>query len=128
MPESALAAPKEKRLSGRQWFESGRAAAVCYSYLTILPSHIIISWIYILNAQESVETKSSCRPVSKLGLVHKQWITNCPLSFPQKGAAPVTEGSDEEDVEDIDFDDDDFEGDSPSPIPEIPLLMNEDCS
>lgn len=24
MPESALAAPKEKRLSGRQWFESGR--------------------------------------------------------------------------------------------------------
>ncbi|KAB1218453.1 RWD domain-containing protein 1 [Morella rubra] len=55
MPESALAAPKEKRLSGRQWFESGRAAA--------------------------------------------------------KGAAPVTEGSDEEDVEDIDFDDDDFEDD-----------------
>lgn len=50
------------------------------------------------------------------------------MSFPQKGAAPVTEGSDEEDVEDIDFDDDDFEGDSPSLIPEIPLLMNEDCS
>ncbi|MED6159481.1 hypothetical protein PIB30_042679 [Stylosanthes scabra] len=25
MPESALAAPKEKKLSGRQWFESGRA-------------------------------------------------------------------------------------------------------
>ncbi|KAL4368082.1 hypothetical protein GQ457_05G025090 [Hibiscus cannabinus] len=25
MPESALTAPKEKRLSGRQWFESGRA-------------------------------------------------------------------------------------------------------
>lgn len=27
MPESALAAPKEKKLSGRQWFESGRASA-----------------------------------------------------------------------------------------------------
>ncbi|CAA6672667.1 unnamed protein product [Spirodela intermedia] len=26
MPESALVAPKEKRLTGRQWFESGRAA------------------------------------------------------------------------------------------------------
>uniref|UniRef100_A0A5B7AF91 Putative RWD domain-containing protein 1 isoform X2 n=1 Tax=Davidia involucrata TaxID=16924 RepID=A0A5B7AF91_DAVIN len=56
MPESALTAPKEKRLTGRQWFESGRAAA--------------------------------------------------------KGAAPITEGSDKEDEEDIDFDDDDdFEDD-----------------
>ncbi|XP_042048240.1 RWD domain-containing protein 1-like isoform X1 [Salvia splendens] len=27
MPDSALAAPKEKRLTGRQWFESGRASA-----------------------------------------------------------------------------------------------------
>ncbi|TXG46404.1 hypothetical protein EZV62_028094 [Acer yangbiense] len=27
MPESALAAPKEKKLTGRQWFESGRATA-----------------------------------------------------------------------------------------------------
>ncbi|KAK7844893.1 rwd domain-containing protein 1 [Quercus suber] len=27
MPESALTAPKEKRLSGRQWFESGRGSA-----------------------------------------------------------------------------------------------------
>lgn len=27
MPESALTAPKEKKLSGRQWFESGRAVA-----------------------------------------------------------------------------------------------------
>ncbi|XP_062157487.1 uncharacterized protein LOC133865033 isoform X2 [Alnus glutinosa] len=55
MPESALTAPKEKRVSGRQWFESGRASA--------------------------------------------------------KGAAPVTEGSDEEIEEDIDVDDDDFEDD-----------------
>ncbi|XVF26916.1 hypothetical protein REPUB_Repub14bG0061500 [Reevesia pubescens] len=53
MPESALTAPKEKKLTGRQWFESGRASA--------------------------------------------------------KGAAPVNEGSDLEDEEDIDFDDDDFE-------------------
>ncbi|XP_038898320.1 RWD domain-containing protein 1 isoform X1 [Benincasa hispida] len=55
MPESALTAPKEKKLTGRQWFESGRASA--------------------------------------------------------KGAAPVTEGSDEDDEEDIDFDEDDFEDD-----------------
>ncbi|XP_023547868.1 RWD domain-containing protein 1-like isoform X2 [Cucurbita pepo subsp. pepo] len=55
MPESALTAPKEKKLTGRQWFESGRAST--------------------------------------------------------KGAAPVTEGSDEEDDEDIDFDEDDFEDD-----------------
>ncbi|XP_021294637.1 RWD domain-containing protein 1 [Herrania umbratica] len=55
MPESALTAPKEKKLTGRQWFESGRATA--------------------------------------------------------KGAAPVNEGSDEEDEEDVDFDDDDFEDD-----------------
>lgn len=27
MPDSALAAPKDKRLSGRQWFESGRGAS-----------------------------------------------------------------------------------------------------
>ncbi|KAK3009323.1 hypothetical protein RJ639_014464 [Escallonia herrerae] len=27
MPEAALAAPKEKKVTGRQWFESGRAAA-----------------------------------------------------------------------------------------------------
>lgn len=55
MPESVLTATKEKKLTGRQWFESGRAAA--------------------------------------------------------KGAAPVTEGSDVEDEEEIDFDDDDFEDD-----------------
>lgn len=30
--------------------------------------------------------------------------------WPQKGAAPVTEESDEEDEDDIDFDDDDLEG------------------
>ncbi len=39
MPESALTATKEKRLSGRQWFESGRGAAVCYSDLAITPSY-----------------------------------------------------------------------------------------
>ncbi|KAL6996364.1 hypothetical protein U1Q18_006493 [Sarracenia purpurea var. burkii] len=55
MPESALSAPKEKKLTGRQWFESGRAST--------------------------------------------------------KSAAPITEGSDVEDEEDIDFDDDDFEDD-----------------
>ncbi|MBA0807594.1 hypothetical protein Gohar_023389 [Gossypium harknessii] len=27
MPESALTAPKEKKLTGRQWFENGRASA-----------------------------------------------------------------------------------------------------
>ncbi|CAI9114259.1 OLC1v1014937C1 [Oldenlandia corymbosa var. corymbosa] len=28
MPDAALAAPKDKKLTGRQWFESGRAASV----------------------------------------------------------------------------------------------------
>ena len=41
MPESALTAPKEKKLSGRQWFESGRAAAVCHFFLTLSPPHIV---------------------------------------------------------------------------------------
>lgn len=69
MPESALTAPKEKKLTGRQWFESGRAAAVCHSYLTLSPSHIvdalnlycppapfshIVDGIYILHNLESV--------------------------------------------------------------------------
>uniref|UniRef100_A0A2P2MTV3 RWD domain-containing protein 1 isoform X2 n=1 Tax=Rhizophora mucronata TaxID=61149 RepID=A0A2P2MTV3_RHIMU len=53
MPDSALTAPKERKLTGRQWFETGRV----------------------------------------------------------KGAATVTEGSEEEDEEDVDFDDDDFEDD-----------------
>lgn len=41
------------------------------------------------------------------------------MTFPilQKGAAPVTEGTDVEDEEEIDFDDEDFEGDSPSSSP-----------
>jgi hypothetical protein len=30
MPDSALTAPKEKKLTGRQYFESGRHAVVCY--------------------------------------------------------------------------------------------------
>ncbi|KAJ7963143.1 RWD domain-containing protein 1 [Quillaja saponaria] len=55
MPESALAAPKEKKLTGRQWFESGRASG--------------------------------------------------------KGAAPVTNGSDDDDGDDIDFDNDDLDDD-----------------
>ncbi|KAK9282221.1 hypothetical protein L1049_005135 [Liquidambar formosana] len=80
MPESALTAPKEKKLTGRQWFESGRASV--------------------------------------------------------RGPAPVTEGSNEEDEEDIDFDDD-FEddeellehylaekSDSSSHLPEEPTERN----
>ncbi|KAL8118707.1 hypothetical protein AgCh_016278 [Apium graveolens] len=55
MPEIALTATKEKKLTGRQWFESGRAA--------------------------------------------------------MKGAAAITEDSEEEDDDDIDFDDEDFEDD-----------------
>lgn len=30
MPESVLLAPKEKKLTGRQWFQSGRATAVTF--------------------------------------------------------------------------------------------------
>jgi hypothetical protein len=40
MPESALTAPKEKKLTGRLWYESGKA--VCYPQL-VLP---LIKWIY----------------------------------------------------------------------------------
>jgi len=40
MPESVLTAPKEKKLGGRQWFESGRAVPsfpnYSYSYLGVL--------------------------------------------------------------------------------------------
>ncbi|CAN1168637.1 RWD domain-containing protein 1 [Linum perenne] len=53
MPEFALTVTKEKKLTGRQWFESGKG----------------------------------------------------------RGAAPTTEGSDEEDEDDIDFDDEDFDDD-----------------
>lgn len=35
MPDSALSAPKEKKLSGRQWFETGRAAAVARGALPL---------------------------------------------------------------------------------------------
>lgn len=34
MPDSALNAPKEKKLTGRQWFESGRAVAAARGTLT----------------------------------------------------------------------------------------------
>uniref|UniRef100_A0A7C8YNJ0 RWD domain-containing protein n=1 Tax=Opuntia streptacantha TaxID=393608 RepID=A0A7C8YNJ0_OPUST len=34
MPDSALSAPKEKKLTGRQWFESGRAVAAARGTLT----------------------------------------------------------------------------------------------
>lgn len=34
MPDSALTAPKEKKLTGRQWFESGRAVAAARGTLT----------------------------------------------------------------------------------------------
>lgn len=31
MPDAALSVSKEKKLTGRQWFESGRASGVMYS-------------------------------------------------------------------------------------------------
>jgi hypothetical protein len=40
MPESALTAPKEKKLTGRQWFESGRHAMVSH---IVLPAFTIIT-------------------------------------------------------------------------------------
>jgi len=72
MPESALTAPKEKKLTGRQWFESGRASA--------------------------------------------------------KGAAPATEGSDDEIEEEIDIDDDDFEDDEEEDMLEHYLAEKSDSS
>lgn len=44
-----------------------------------------------------------------LGL-QRQYINTCLFLLPQRGAATAAEGSDEEDDEDIDFDDEDFEG------------------
>lgn len=43
MPESALTAPKEKKITGRQWFESGRHAAVFLkdAYLTWITFHAV---------------------------------------------------------------------------------------
>lgn len=35
MPDSALSAPKEKKLTGRQWFETGRAAAAARGALPL---------------------------------------------------------------------------------------------
>ncbi|XP_054784340.1 uncharacterized protein LOC129291151 isoform X3 [Prosopis cineraria] len=47
MPESALTAPKEKKLSGRQWFESGRASTQCI--LSIRKAQDL--WISIIAAK-----------------------------------------------------------------------------
>lgn len=43
MPESVLATPKEKKLSGRQWFESGRMVFFCpyCLYLDALNRHFL---------------------------------------------------------------------------------------
>lgn len=136
MPEAALSAPKEKRLTGRQWFESGRHAVVIYFPLILPCSHIdqfctkqkpICTIKYVLvscckhNTNENywLITLLRQKNCSIFFLTHLmadlQRINNKIGEFfspPQKGAAPATEGSDEEDVEDIDFDDDDFEGDS----------------
>lgn len=86
MPESALTAPKEKKLTGRQWFESGRAIAV--SNFFFLCAKLI-----------------GKKPKCNISFME-------PFSFfCQKGATAVAEGSEEDDEEDIDFDDD-FEGDA----------------
>lgn len=49
MPESALSAPKEKKLTGRQWFESGRASAVLKSeqFLPLVWMHEIFNMLSI---------------------------------------------------------------------------------
>lgn len=46
MPESALTAPKEKKLSGRQWFESGRASAVTFLFSS--PGCILKHWCHLI--------------------------------------------------------------------------------
>lgn len=48
MPEAALTAPKEKRLTGRQWFESGRAAAVIYTSPLFLSNMIELTFMHFL--------------------------------------------------------------------------------
>lgn len=48
MPDSALTTTKEKRLTGRQWFESGRAvaAAVVISFPTNNPLLVFVIFLY----------------------------------------------------------------------------------
>ena len=78
MPESALTAPKEKKLTGRQWFESGKA-------------------VYF-----SESTFSNQIPVVVNYL-------SCAI-FQRGTVVAADQESEEEDDEDIDFQDDDFEG------------------
>lgn len=54
MPESALTAPKDKKLTGRQWFESGRASAVIlFSFLlhTSLKHREMLQKTLVLNKE-----------------------------------------------------------------------------
>jgi hypothetical protein len=47
MPESALLASKEKKLTGRGYFESGRASAAVLFWLSILVSDYVVRfWIF----------------------------------------------------------------------------------
>jgi hypothetical protein len=90
MPDSALTAPKEKKLTGRQYFESGRHTVVLYPRQDIFSSlnliFILLHGYYLL--------------YDIFHLFHKISI--------QKGASTVAD-EEEEEEENIEFDDD-FEG------------------
>jgi hypothetical protein len=100
MPESALTAPKEKRLTGRQYFESGRHIVVlyptedvCHCLCFSLSGNILSDIPHLLLSYFIIE------------------LTLHELSY-QKGASTVAEEDDEEEEEDIEFDED-FEGKLP---------------
>ena len=82
MPESALTAPKEKKLTGRQWFESGKAVFLRIFVATTFSKQIaLLLAIYM-----------SC------------------ANFQRGTVVTADQESEEEDDEYIDFEDDDFEG------------------
>ena len=82
MPESALTAPKEKKLTGRQWFESGKAVFLRIFVATTFSKQIaLLLAIYM-----------SC------------------ANFQRGTVVTADQESEEEDDEDIDFEDEDFEG------------------
>lgn len=92
MPESALTAPKEKKLTGRQWFESGRAVFL------ILANYLAQTRDKDLLAISFFQTNTTV--VNYLSLCH----------FQRGTVVAADQESEEEDDEDIDFEDEDFEG------------------
>ncbi|KAL0796737.1 hypothetical protein Bca101_068114 [Brassica carinata] len=71
MPESALTAPKEKKLTGRQWFESGRACSLPIKNLSRNMMKILT-----LTTKTLKMTKKTCLSTT--------WRRNLMLQLPQQ--------------------------------------------